>query len=126
MGEALAVYTVLGLSLGVVAGYLGGWIDDAVVWIANTSFAVPQIIVILVVLAVLSNNSGAAMLVLGLLGGPGLAMFSRGATRTVRKEQYINAAKVSGLSNWQVIRRHVLPVIAAPWLCRHRFSLGPR
>lgn len=114
VAEALVVYLVIGLVFGVVAGYVGGVIDDIVVWTANVSFAVPQIIVILAVLAIFANNSGAAMLVLGLLGGPGLAVFARGATRTVRAEQYISAARVSGLNTRQIIWRHVLPMIVGP------------
>ena len=91
------MYLVLGLTLGLLAGYFGGFIDGLVVWIADVSFGVPQIIVILAFLAIFSNDSSAAMLVLGLLGAPGLAMLTRGATRGVRAEQYIAAARVSGL-----------------------------
>lgn len=109
VGEAMAVYLVLGLTLGLLAGYFGGFIDGLVVWIADVSFGVPQIIVILAFLAIFSNDSSAAMLVLGLLGAPGLAMLTRGATRAVRAEQYIAAARVSGLRGRQIIVRHIAP-----------------
>ena len=114
VAEALAVYLVLGLIFGIIAGYLGGVIEAIVVWIADLSFALPQIIVILAVLAVFSNNTAAAMLALGLLGAPGLAVFVRGATKSVRQELYISAARVSGLRTAQILFRHVLPRIAGP------------
>ena len=114
VGEALGVYLLIGMVLGLIAGYLGGIIDDVVVWIANLSFAVPQIIVILAILAIFSNDSSAAMFVLGILGGPGLAVFVRGAVRAVKEEQFVAAAKVAGLNRLQIIRRHVLPMIVGP------------
>ena len=112
--EAVAVFSVLGVTFGVLAGYLGGVLESIVVWIADVSFALPQIIVILGVLSILSNNTTAAMLVLGLLGAPGLAVFMRGATKSVRTELYISAARVTGLRTRQIILRHVVPQIVAP------------
>jgi peptide/nickel transport system permease protein len=114
VAEALAVYLVLGLIFGIIAGYVGGAIEAIVVWIADLSFALPQIIVILALLAVFSNNTAAAMLALGILGAPGLAVFVRGATKTVRHELYISAARVSGLRTAQILFRHILPRIAGP------------
>jgi peptide/nickel transport system permease protein len=111
---ALAVYLVLGLILGLLAGYFGGLIDAVVVWIADVSFGVPQIIVVLALLAIFANNTTAAMFVLGLLGAPGLAMLTRGATHAVLEEQYVAAARVSGLRGRQIIVRHVVPRIAGP------------
>jgi peptide/nickel transport system permease protein len=113
-GEAVAVFAVLGVTFGVLAGYLGGVLEAIVVWVADVSFALPQIIVILGVLSILSNNTTAAMLVLGLLGAPGLAVFMRGATKSVRTELYISAARVTGLRTSQIIIRHVVPQIVAP------------
>jgi peptide/nickel transport system permease protein len=111
VAEALAVYLVLGLTFGVLAGYLGGVLEAVVVWVADVSFALPQIIVVLSVLAIFANNSGAAMLALGILGAPGLAVFARGATRTVREELYISAARVSGLRTVPILVRHIMPQI---------------
>ena len=114
VAEALIVYLALGLLFGTIAGYVGGAVEAIVVWIADLSFALPQIIVILAVLAVFSNNTTAAMLALGILGAPGLAVFVRGATKSVRQELYISAARVSGLGTVQILFRHVLPRIAGP------------
>jgi peptide/nickel transport system permease protein len=124
VGEALVVYLVLGLTLGLLAGYFGGFIDGLVVWVADVSFGVPQIIVILAFLAIFSNDSSAAMLVLGLLGAPGLAMLTRGATRAVRAEQYIAAARVSGLRGRQIIVRHIAPRIAGPVIVQASLFAG--
>ncbi len=113
-GEAVLVFLVLGVVVGLIAGYMGGWIDVAVVWISDVMFALPAIVLILAVLAIFANNATAAMLLLGIFGAPSLAMIVRNATRAVRAEQYIAAAKVSGLRPWQIIVRHVLPRVSGP------------
>jgi len=112
VAEALIVYLVLGLPAGLVAGYVGGWFDSLVVWLSDLSFAVPQIVVVLAVLAILGEKSSVAMITLGILGAPGLMRIARGATMAVEREQYIVAARVSGLTRRRTITRHVLPRIA--------------
>jgi peptide/nickel transport system permease protein len=124
VAQALVVYLTLGATFGVLAGYLGGFLDTAVVWVADVSFALPQIIVVLSVLAIFSNNTSAAMLALGLLGAPGLAVFVRGATRIVRAEPYIAAARVSGLRTRSLLRRHVFPQITAPIIVQTSLFAG--
>lgn len=124
VAEAVVVYLVLGLAIGVIAGYVGGIVDVVVVWAADVSFAVPQIIVILAVLAIFSNGSAAAMLVLGLLGAPGLAIMARGATQSIKQQQYIAAARVSGLRSHQILVRHILPRIAGPVIVQTSLFAG--
>jgi peptide/nickel transport system permease protein len=124
VGVALAVYLILGLTLGLVAGYFGGLLDAVIVWIADVSFGVPQIIVILALLAIFANNTTVAMLVLGLLGAPGLSMLTRGATHTILEEQYVAAARVSGLRGRQIIVRHILPRIAGPVIVQTSLFAG--
>jgi peptide/nickel transport system permease protein len=124
VAEALAIYLGLGAAFGVLAGYVGGLLDTAVVWVADVSFALPQIIVVLSVLAIFANNSSAAMLALGLLGAPGLAVFVRGATRSVRAEPYIAAARVSGLRTFPILIRHVFPQITGPIIVQTSLFAG--
>jgi peptide/nickel transport system permease protein len=122
--EAMVVYLVLGLPVGLIAGYRGGWLDAAVVWIADVSFSLPQIVIVLAVLALFSNGTSAGMLVLGLLAAPGLAVMVRGATQAVRREQYIAAARVSGLHTWQILVRHVLPRVSGPIIVQTSLFAG--
>jgi len=89
VAEALIVYLVLGLPAGLVAGT---WEVGSTVWSSgsqNLSFAVPQIVVVLAVLAILGEKSSVAMITLGILGAPGLMRIARGATMAVEREQYI-------------------------------------
>src|SRR5205807_1431166 len=70
--EAIVSVLALGVPLGVAAGYVGRWFDRTVTRVAEVFMAVPAIILILVVLAVLPDNENAAMLTLGVLGAPGV------------------------------------------------------
>ena len=122
--EAMVVYLALGIPAGLIAGYRGGWLDAAIVWIADVSFSLPQIVVVLAVLALFSNGTSAGMLVLGLIAAPGLAVMVRGATQAVRREQYIAAARVSGLRTSQILVRHVLPRVTGPIIVQTSLFAG--
>ena len=111
--EALLVFLVLGTTFGLAAGYLGGWVDWLVTRTAELMFALPGIIIVLVVLSVFSHNLSAAMITFGVLGSPGLVRLLRAQTLSVREELYVAAARVSGLSRTQILRRHILPRTAS-------------
>ncbi len=112
--EAVAAVLLLGVPLGVLAGYAGGWTDRVITRIAEVFVAVPAVILVLVALALVPENEDAAMLVLGVLGAPGVLRVVRGATLQVRGDLYIAAARVSGVSHARIIVRHVLPRIKGP------------
>jgi len=111
--EALAVFLVIGISLGLASGYLGGWVDWLITRTADLMFALPGIVIILVVLSVFPGNLHAAMVTFGVLGSPGLIRILRAQTLGIREELFVAAAKVAGLSRSQILRRHVLPRLAS-------------
>ena len=110
--EALVVVLLLGIPLGLAAGYLGGGPDRVVTWLADLTFSVPAIVIILVVLSVFPESMLAGMVAFGVLAAPGLMRVVRSATLPVREELYIQAAQVSGLSRPYILTRHVLPRIS--------------
>jgi peptide/nickel transport system permease protein len=122
--EATGVFVAIGLTLGLLSGYLGGVVESVVAWIADVSFALPQIIVVLAVLSILSDSTTAAMIVLGILGAPALAIFISGAAKSVRAEPYISAARVTGLRSRQIIVRHIFPQILSPLIVQVSLFAG--
>jgi len=112
VGEALLAALLLGVPLGVVAGYFGGWVDSVVRWLSDLTFSMPAIVITLAVLAVFPGSVTAAMVTLGVIAAPGLMRIVRSAALPVREELYIAAARVSGLSHRYIISRHVLPRIS--------------
>jgi peptide/nickel transport system permease protein len=112
VAEALVVVLALGVPLGLAAGYLGGWTDRVVTWLADLTFSLPAVVIIIVVLSVFPTSMLAGMTTFGVIAAPGLMRVVRSATLPIREELYIKAAEASGLSRAYILTRHILPRIA--------------
>jgi peptide/nickel transport system permease protein len=126
VGALIVVVVSLGVGLpaGVVAGYYRGRFDAVASWASNLVMALPAIIVLLVVLAQLGRSTALAMTVFGLLIAPGVFRLVRSSVIAVREELYVDAARVSGLTDGRIMRRHVLPVVVAPTVIQASQLLG--
>ncbi|WAH97296.1 dipeptide/oligopeptide/nickel ABC transporter permease/ATP-binding protein [Arthrobacter sp. MMS18-M83] len=113
---AVTVALLIGIPAGLCAGYFRGWFDTVAGWFTGVVMAVPAIIVLLVVMAVVSQSIYVAMTVLGLILSPGVFWLVRSCATSVREELYVDAAKVSGLRNARIIRCHILPTVFGPTL----------
>jgi peptide/nickel transport system permease protein len=111
---AVTVYLVIGVPLGLVTGYFSGKLDQLVTRLAELLYAMPAIIIILMVASVFGGGMIPMMVTLGILGSPGLIRVLRGNTRAIRGELYVRAARASGLTEVQVMRLHVLPRLTGP------------
>ena len=112
VAEALVVFLVLGVPFGLLAGYVGGWTDRIVIWLADLTYSLPAVVIIIVVLSVFPSSMLAAMITLGVLAAPDIMRVVRSATLPIREELYVKAAEVSGLSRAYILTRHILPRIA--------------
>lgn len=121
---ALVVFIVVGVPVGVLAGYRGGMFDTVISRITELVLSIPPIILILVALAVFSASPTAAMVGLGALAAPGLTRVARGATLTVRDELFVKAARVSGGSPLRIMRTHILRQILGPVLAQATVFAG--
>jgi peptide/nickel transport system permease protein len=113
---ATATFLLAGVPLGLLAGYLGGPVDRIVSRAANVLFALPAIVVLLMVVAIFPNDDPVAMVTLGIIASPGLLRVVRGTTLALRQELFVRAAQLSGLRTAAILRRHVLPSLAGPIL----------
>ncbi|MEU0740791.1 dipeptide/oligopeptide/nickel ABC transporter permease/ATP-binding protein [Streptomyces sp. NPDC006134] len=111
---ALGIALVLGVPCGLYAGYRGGWFDSAAGWVVNLVMALPAMVVLLASRAILGPDVWALMTVLGVLAAPSFFRLVRGIVAGVRKELYVDAAKVSGLSDLRIVARHILIVVRGP------------
>lgn len=116
LGAALAVVIALtiGVVTGLMAGYYGGGFDSIASWVNNLNMALPGIVVLLAVRAVVGPSVWIAMAVFGVLLAPAFFRVVRGAVQSVRNELYVDAARVSGLSDVRILGRHILTVVRAP------------
>jgi peptide/nickel transport system permease protein len=112
---AVATALVIGVPAGLIAGYAGGrWPDSVVSRIGDMLIALPAVIILLCVLAVFPQNEKAAMFALGVLFSAGLMRMVRASTIAVRNDLYVDAARVSGLSQFRLLKRHILPRVKGP------------
>ncbi|WP_327731866.1 dipeptide/oligopeptide/nickel ABC transporter permease/ATP-binding protein [Streptomyces sp. NBC_00487] len=109
VGVAVLVYAVVGMSLGVLAGYLRGWTDRVIVALLDVMLSVPAVIITLAVLAIFYQSNVAAMLTLGFFASAGLARIIRSSCIALREELFVDAARVSGLGPARIMARHILP-----------------
>jgi peptide/nickel transport system permease protein len=112
--EALITFAVLGITLGLTAGFAGGWTDRLIARFGDLVLALPGIIVLLMVLSVYPDSEPAAMIALGVISSPILLRVVRGATIAIRGELYVKAARLSGLTSPRIVWRHVLPRLTGP------------
>ncbi|MGY1814938.1 dipeptide/oligopeptide/nickel ABC transporter permease/ATP-binding protein [Blastococcus sp. SYSU D00820] len=116
LAAALCVVVALavGLPAGLAAGYFGGIFDGVASWVTNVLLALPGIIVLLTVRAAFGPSVWLAMIAFGVILAPGYYRLTRTVVQSVRNELYVDAARVSGLSDGRILRRHVLSVVRAP------------
>jgi ABC-type glutathione transport system ATPase component/ABC-type dipeptide/oligopeptide/nickel transport system permease subunit len=112
--QALAVFLLVGTSLGLIAGMSRGVIDTIITRAAELLLSVPAFIILLVMLSILPGNMTVAMVALGVLTSPLLIRVVRGTTRGVRSELFVRGARTMGLTEAQITLRHVLPRLAGP------------
>jgi len=120
----VVVSLVLGLPAGIMAGYYRGRFDALANWLGSLLMALPAIIVLLVVLAQFGRSTELAMVVFGVLIAPGVFRLIRASVIAVREELYVDAARVSGLGDRRIMRRHILPVVVAPTVIQVSQLLG--
>jgi ABC-type dipeptide/oligopeptide/nickel transport system ATPase component/ABC-type dipeptide/oligopeptide/nickel transport system permease subunit len=119
-----SVAILIGLPTGLIAGYYGGWFDSTASWFANMILSLPGIMVLLSVRAALGPSIWLAMIVFGILLSPGYFRLTRTVVQSVRNELYVDAARVSGLSDLRIIARHIMSVVRAPIIIQTSIVTG--
>lgn len=122
--QSVAVAAILGVLPGILAGFSGGWIDSAIMRTTDAVMAFPPIILAISIVAVLGPGLRNAMIAIGVIFAPRFIRLGRGATLSVRQETYIEASRSIGTPRHTVIRRHVLPNVAAPLIVQASLMLG--
>ncbi|WP_050776840.1 dipeptide/oligopeptide/nickel ABC transporter permease/ATP-binding protein [Streptomyces sp. SPB074] len=121
---ALGIALLLGVPAGLHAGYRGGWFDAAAGWTVNLVMALPAMVVLLASRAILGPNVLVLMIVLGVLAAPSFYRLVRGIVADVRGELYVDAARVSRLSDRRIVARHVLIVVRGPIIIQTALVAG--
>src|SRR5687767_6249728 len=105
---------LLGVSLGLVAGFYGRWVDDLVMRLADVTLAFPTLLLLIAMVAALEPSIGVVFATIGLVGWAGMARLVRGQGLVVRGLEYVHAVRALGARDWRILLRHVLPNVVAP------------
>ena len=113
---SMLLATAVGIPLGAVAGYLGGPADAVTMRVMDAVLAFPAILLAIGLVAVLGPGTGSGIVAIGIVYIPVLARVTRGAVLARRGDEYVDAARAVGASDWGILRRHILPNSSAPVL----------
>jgi len=121
---AMSISSAIGITLGVIAGFFGGWVDIFLSRGTEVVMCFPSFFLIIAVIAFLEPSIVNIMLVLGFVGWTRIFRLIRGEVLLVRNLDYIAAARSMGLSQTRIMFRHVLPNVVAPVLVAVPFGIA--
>jgi len=126
IAAALVVGTALliGVPVGMFAGYYGGALDGTASWASNMLMSLPVMIILLSARTVIGSSIYSSMFIVGVLVAPGFFRLTRTAVMAVRNELYVDAARVSGLSDIRIMSKHILTVVRAPIIIQTSMIAG--
>jgi peptide/nickel transport system permease protein len=108
---AMLMSAVIGVTLGVLAGYFGGWVDSAISFLITARLALPVILVALAVVALAGSSLTIVIAVLGALIWDRFALVTRASVQQLRSAEFVTAAVLQGLSPLKIVCREILPNI---------------
>ena len=111
---AVGISAMIGIVLGLLAGYFGGWVVNVITLFMDVLFAFPTILLAIAIMTALGNSITNVMIAIGLVNAPSFMRVVRGSVLTVRRTDYVESAVVVGASPHVIMRRHIFPNITAP------------
>lgn len=121
---AVAFTLAIGLPLGALAGYFGGWIDTVIMRLADIFLAFPLVLGALLFMSVAGAGLVNILVVLALLGWSYVARIFRASVLANKELDYVTAARALGAGHWQLLRRHIIPNSIGPVLVFALMNVG--
>lgn len=112
--NSVVIALVVGIALGAMGGYFGGIVDEVIMRIMDVMLAFPGMLLALAIVAMLGPNLTNLIVAIGIYSVPQFARVTRGAVISVKKNEYVTAAKAIGESDFSIISRYVLPNALSP------------
>jgi peptide/nickel transport system permease protein len=113
---SVIISLLLGVTVGAVAGYFGGWIDASLSWLMNILWALPALLLVIAISFALGKGLWQIFIAVGLSMWVEVARLVRGQVLSLKQVEFIEAARSMGFNNARIIRRHILPNIIGPIL----------
>ncbi len=121
---AVSISLLIGVLLGAISGYYGGFTDTLVMRSADVFFAFPYILFAIALIAVLGPSYRNVFIAIGILGWPSIARVFRSSILSVKENEYVDAARAMGASDLRIMFRHIMPNAVAPIIVYGTMSIG--
>ena len=121
---AVIVAGVVGTTLGIVSGYLGGWVDQVIMRITDTWLALPALTFAIFLAAIVGPSELNIVIILALVFWTRYARVVRGEVLSLKEREYVRLAIVAGCSNWTIMHRHILPNVVNSAIVLGTLQLG--
>lgn len=115
---------LIGISLGILAGYVGGLLDSIIMRICDVMYAFPSTVLTLVFVAIVGRGMGKLVGAMLITGWISFARISRNVTRSEKNHNYISAARINGCSHLKIMIRHIFPSVAVPLIALFTINFG--
>lgn len=120
----VSISSLLGVAVGLLAGYAGGWVEQSLMRLVDVLLAFPGLLLAIALVAVLGPGKSNVVIALSALGWTGFARLVRGQVLVVKNLDYVQAAEGIGANHLRVMARHILPNIMAPVLVQSSFAIA--
>ena len=121
---AVFMAALIGVPLGLIAGYYQGKIDLVLSWFTNVLMSLPGILVLLIIISIIGTKTYLSMAFFGVMMSPSVFRLIRSQATSVREELYVDAARVAGIKDARIIRKHILPVVVQPSIIQLSLLMG--
>ena len=121
---SVSISMALGIPIGLLAAYLGGWTDSFISRFTDSMLAVPFLILAIALSAFLGPSLGNAMIAIGVSAMPVFIRLTRAQVMAVKVEDYIEAARAVGNPHWRIALRHILPNVLPPLIVQASLSIA--
>lgn len=103
----------IGVTLGLIAGFYGGWVDDILIWFINTLESIPSIFLLLIAATIWSPSPAVLVMLLAIFGWPPTCRLVRGEVLSLRERDYVLAARALGAQSLRLMFFHILPNVVS-------------
>ena len=121
---SVSISLLIGVPLGLLAGFVGGWVDMVIARITDAFLACPFLILAIALAAFLGPSLSNAMMAIGISAAPIFVRLTRGQVMQVKVEDYIEAARAVGNPPWRIALRHVLPNTLPPIMVQATLAIA--
>ena len=118
-----AIVLLIGGTIGLVAGYFGGWLDNLLMRFTDIMYAFPDLLFVLIIVAALGPTLLNIFVAIGLVSWVGLARLVRGQVLSIKEKEYVEAANAAGTSPMKIILKHLLPNSLGPVIVTLTFGI---